>query len=210
MYENTEKTINNQVSVSGKVASELEFSHKIFGESFYSFKLNCKRLSGTYDLIPVIVSERFEVFNELTEGKYVYIEGKFRSYNKHEENQTRLLLHVFPEKINLIDENEIEEDVNKIIIDGVICKDVIYRETPLKREIADFLLAVNRPYGKSDYIPCITWGRNARWASTFNVSDKVKIKGRIQSREYIKRISEKTEEVRVAYEVSCSTIEKVE
>lgn len=214
MSKNEERTINNQVSISGRVASKLEFSHEFSNgtskKRFYIFKLACKRLNDTYDLIPVMVSEEYECFNQLTEGKYVYIEGNFRSYNKQEEDKIRLILYVYPRRINFLNEDEIlSNDCDTIIMEGFVCKEVIYRKTPLKRKITDLLIAVNRPYGKTDYIPCIAWEEDAIKASNFKVGEKVKIAGRIQSREYNKILEKGKVEVRTAYEVSCRKIEKV-
>ena len=141
------------------------------------------------------------------EGFYMVVNGQFRSYNRHEEKKNKLVLSVFAREIEFIDEIDENAKSNQIFLDGFICKEPIYRKTPLGREIADILLAVNRPYGKSDYIPCISWGRNARFASSFQVGDRCMVWGRIQSREYMKKISEEEQEKRVAYEVSVSKLE---
>ena len=198
---------NNQVSVAGEVVSEFTFSHDVFGEGFYILEVQVSRLSDSYDIIPIMVSERLTDVNEECIGKYVIVLGQFRSYNRHEENRNKLILSVFAREINFME--ELEEDVkpNHIFLDGFVCKPPIYRKTPLGREIADVLLAVNRPYGKSDYIPCICWGRNARFAESFAVGGHVQVWGRIQSREYQKKISETEFEKRVAYEVSVSKLE---
>ena len=143
------------------------------------------------------------------EGFYM-MDGQFRSYNRHEEKRNRLVLSVFAREVKFVGEEEETVPVNQIFLDGYICKPPVYRKTPLGREIADLLMAVNRPYGKSDYIPCICWGRNARYASAFEVGGHVLIWGRIQSREYMKRISENETEKRIAYEVSVSKLEYVE
>ena len=143
-------------------------------------------------------------------GEYIHVIGQFRSYNRHEEKRNRLVLSVFAREISFVEEEDESMKTNQIFLDGYICKPPVYRKTPLGREIADLLLAVNRPYGKSDYIPCICWGRNARFASAFQVGGHVMIWGRIQSREYIKRLSEEESEKRVAYEVSVSKLEYVE
>ncbi|HHU70812.1 MAG TPA: single-stranded DNA-binding protein [Clostridiales bacterium] len=198
---------NNQVSVAGEVVSEFTFSHDVFGEGFYIIEVQVSRLSNSYDIIPIMVSERLTNVNEDCIGKYVIVLGQFRSYNRHEENRNKLVLSVFAREVNFMDELPEEAKPNHIFLDGFVCKPPIYRKTPLGREIADVLLAVNRPYGKSDYIPCICWGRNARFAETFTVGGHVQIWGRIQSREYQKKISDTEFEKRVAYEVSVSKLE---
>ena len=208
-----EKTLNNnQVIVAGEIASDFTFSHEIFGEGFYMVDLVVARLSDTYDVIPLMVSDRlFDVENSHI-GEKVVARGQFRSYNKHEETRNRLILSVFVREISVLDDEEDEggNKPNQIYLDGYICKEPVYRMTPLGREIADILLAVNRAYGKSDYIPCICWGRNARYASNFDVGEHVRIFGRIQSREYVKKLSETQTETRIAYEVSVSKLECVE
>ena len=207
----TDKVIeNNQVTVMGEIVSGFAYSHEIFGEGFYMVDVKCKRLSESYDIIPVMVSERLlDVTADYT-GELICINGQFRSYNRHEERRNRLVLSVFAREITFIDEMEESSKTNQIFLDGYICKEPIYRKTPLGREIADLLLAVNRPYGKSDYIPCICWGRNARFASNFDVGGHVQVWGRIQSREYVKKISEEETEKRIAYEVSVSKVEFLE
>lgn len=201
---------NNQVSIAGEIVSDFTFSHDVFGEGFYVVEVVVNRLSNSYDMIPVMVSERLIDVKQDYKGKLVEVIGQFRSYNRHEENKNKLVLSVFARDIRIVD--EISENVkpNHIFLDGFVCKPPIYRKTPLGREIADVLLAVNRPYGKSDYIPCICWGRNARFAETFAVGGHVQIWGRIQSREYQKKISEDEFEKRIAYEVSVSKLEYLE
>lgn len=206
--ETTKKTnaeLLNSVTLSGEICSEKEYSHEVYGEKFYVLKLSVKRLSDKADEILLTISERLTNLDELTIGTKVSILGQFRSYNKHEENKNRLILSVFVRKLVIINE-EPEENKNSITLNGYICKAPVYRKTPLGREIADVLLAVNRPYGKSDYIPCICWGRNAKYVSGFEVGQGITINGRIQSRVYTKKIGEEAEE-RTAYEVSVSKIE---
>ena len=206
----TEKTLNNnQVVVAGEIASEFTFSHEIFGEGFYMVDLMVSRLSDAYDVIPLMVSDRHFDVNESHIGEKVMARGQFRSYNKHEETKNRLILSVFVREIEQLDYEDPDEDnrPNQIYLDGYICKAPVYRMTPLGREIADVLLAVNRAYGKSDYIPCICWGRNARFAGKLQVGEHVAIWGRIQSREYQKRIDNDQVVSRVAYEVSVSKME---
>ncbi|NLZ82831.1 MAG: single-stranded DNA-binding protein [Clostridiales bacterium] len=198
---------NNQVSVAGEVVSEFTFSHDVFGEGFYILEVQVSRLSDSYDIIPIMVSERLTDINEDYTGKCVIVLGQFRSYNRHEENRNKLVLSVFAREVNFMEELPEDAKPNHIFLDGFVCKPPIYRKTPLGREIADVLLAVNRPYGKSDYIPCICWGRNARFAESFTVGGHVQIWGRIQSREYQKKISDTDFEKRVAYEVSVSKLE---
>ena len=198
---------NNQVSITGKIVTGFTFSHQVYGEGFYTMDLLVKRLSDSEDRIPVMVSERLVDVTQDYVGQYVEIHGQFRSYNRHEETRNRLVLSVFAREVEIVEPEEEEQDPNHIFLDGYVCKKPVYRKTPLGREIADVLLAVNRPYGKSDYIPCICWGRNARYADQFEVGAHVQIWGRIQSREYQKKISEEEYEKRGAYEVSVSKLE---
>lgn len=199
---------NNQVTIMGKVATEFSFSHEVFGEGFYMVEVEVKRLSNSEDRIPLMISERLIDVTQDYTGEYIMVHGQFRSYNRHEEQKNRLVLSVFVREISFMEEEPDGTKTNSIWLDGYICKEPIYRKTPLGREIADLLLAVNRPYGKSDYIPCICWGRNARYASGFEVGEHVQLLGRIQSREYVKRISDTETEKRVAYEVLVSKLEK--
>jgi len=199
---------NNQVTIMGKVATEFSFSHEVFGEGFYMVEVEVKRLSNSEDRIPLMISERLIDVTQDYTGEYIMVHGQFRSYNRHEEQKNRLVLSVFVREISFMEEEPDGTKTNSIWLDGYICKEPIYRKTPLGREIADLLLAVNRPYGKSDYIPCICWGRNAQYASGFEVGEHVQLLGRIQSREYVKRISDTETEKRVAYEVSVSKLEK--
>lgn len=181
---------NNQVTIMGEVASRFTFSHEVFGEGFYMVDVLVKRLSNSEDRIPLMISERLiDVTKDYT-GEFIMASGQFRSYNRHEEHKNHLVLSVFVREVAFVDEELDGAKTNNILLDGYICKPPVYRKTPLGREIADLLLAVNRPYGKSDYIPCICWGRNARYASGFAVGEHVQILGRIQSREYVKKLSE--------------------
>lgn len=201
---------NNQVSVAGEVVSAFTFSHEVFGEGFYCLHIRVGRLSDSYDVIPLMISERLMDVKADYQGKYIEVLGQFRSYNRHEANRNRLVLSVFAREVNICEEEDSEVKPNHIYLDGYICKKPVYRKTPLGREIADLLVAVNRPYGKSDYIPCICWGRNARFAEKFQVGEHIQLWGRIQSREYQKKISESEVERRVAYEVSVSKLECLE
>ena len=201
---------NNQVTIIGEIAGKFVFSHEVFGEGFYMVEVAVSRLSNFSDYIPLMISERLIDTSQSYIGQKVYVTGQFRSYNRHEELKNRLVLSVFVREIEFIEEETEEMKSNQILLDGYICKDPIYRKTPLGREIADLLVAVNRSYGKSDYIPCICWGRNARFAARFEVGVHVQIWGRIQSREYVKRLNEDEVEKRTAYEVSVSKIEYME
>jgi len=201
---------NNQVSIAGEVISDFTFSHDVFGEGFYVLEVVVSRLSNSYDMIPVMVSERLIDVKQDYKGKFVEVLGQFRSYNRHEESKNKLVLSVFAREVKMVEELSENAKPNHIFLDGFVCKPPIYRKTPLGREIADVLLAVNRPYGKSDYIPCICWGRNARFAESFAVGGHVQIWGRIQSREYQKKMNELDFEKRVAYEVSVSKLEYLE
>lgn len=199
---------NNKVTVIGKIVSNFSFSHEVFGEGFYVANLHTERTSGNSDIVPIMVSERLFDVKADWKFQYVKINGQFRSYNKHDESGNHLILSVFAREFLVWEDDgeTIPDYENYIFLDGYICKKPIYRKTPNGREITDILLAVNRPYGKSDYIPCICWGRNARFAGTFETGFHVYIGGRIQSREYQKRIGEDEFETRVAYEVSVSKI----
>jgi len=204
----TDKVIeNNRVSIIGEVVSDFEFSHEVFGEGFYVLEVAVSRLSNQYDRIPLMVSERLVDVTRDYRGELVEVSGQFRSYNRHEGTKNRLVLSIFVRDWNIVDDDSEFGKTNQIYLEGFICKAPIYRKTPLGREIADLLVAVNRPYGKSDYIPCIAWGRNARFASGFEVGGKIKIWGRVQSREYLKKIDENEGEKRIAYEVSVSKLE---
>ena len=198
---------NNQVSIIGEIVSDFQYSHEVYGEGFYMMEVSVRRLSDFVDYIPVMVSERIIDVEADYIGQLVYISGQFRSFNRHEERKNRLVLSVFARELEILEPDCDEDAGNQIFLDGYICKEAIYRKTPLGREIADLLVAVNRSYGKSDYIPCICWGRNARFAAGFEVGTHVQICGRIQSRDYVKKLSETQVEQRTAYEVSVSKIE---
>ena len=198
---------NNRVSIIGEIVSDFRYSHQVYGEGFYIVDVAVSRLSELSDIIPLMVSERLVDVTENCVGRLVETSGQFRSYNRHEGLKNKLVLSVFVREWEFVDENPEAGKTNQIYLDGFICKAPIYRKTPLGREIADLLIAVNRPYGKSDYIPCIAWGRNARFASTFEVGGKIQVWGRVQSREYVKKISEDEREKHTAYEVSVSKLE---
>jgi primosomal replication protein N len=209
---NTNYSENNHLVLIGKVTSDKKYSHEIYGEKFYVFNLEVVRLSATTDTIPITVSERLLTDVDLSIGKKVKVEGQFRSYNNYENERNRLILTVFAKEIVEATEEESEENdklSNEVILIGYVCKKPIYRQTPFGREIADILLAVNRAYNKSDYIPSIAWGRNARFCQNIEVGTEVKIIGRVQSRTYEKKFEDGTTESRVAYEVSIASMEIV-
>ncbi len=197
----TEK--NNKVFISGEIVSEAEFSHEVYGEGFYEMNVLVKRLSGQGDVLPVTVSERLIADKDLKTGSIINALGQFRSYNKLVDGKSKLMLTVFVREI--LDDAPVKNP-NSIVLSGYICKPPVYRTTPFNREIADILIAVNRSYNKSDYIPCIAWGRNARFAKNLEVGEKIAIAGRIQSREYQKRISDEEIRIMTAYEVSISKL----
>ena len=202
------KEDTNIVNLRGELEEELTFSHEIFGEKFYSTKIKIHRLSDTYDVLPITISERLLEEVNLNENNLVDLVGQLRSYNKNIDNKNKLVLTVFAREIKVVDGEA--KDPNNIFLDGYICKDPIYRKTPLGREIADLLVAINRPYNKSDYIPSIVWGRNAKFAKNLKVGDRVQMWGRVQSRDYEKKLESGEIEKRVAYEVSISKIKKMD
>lgn len=197
---------NNAVKISGEIVSDFTYDHEMYGEGFYKVFVQVTRISGNLDTIPVMVSDRIIDVNKNLTGEMVAIEGEFRSYNKHLLGANKLLLFVLCKKIEIVKYCMNEDE---IFLRGFICKNPIYIKTPFKREISDLLIAVNRYYGKSDYIPCICWGRNARYAAGFEIGDEIVIRGRIQSRTYEKKISDTEFETRTAYEVSANMIEKI-
>ena len=204
---------NNRVCIIGEIVSEFTFSHEVFGEGFYIANVSVNRLSDMVDVIPLMISERLIDVTKDYRGMKIEVAGQFRSYNRHEGTKNKLVLSIFVRELIFLEEDEMPEEQsksNQIFLDGYVCKPPIYRKTPLGREIADVLVAVNRPYGKSDYIPCIAWGRNARFAGGLEVGSHLQVCGRVQSREYTKKIGEDEVERRVAYEVSVSKIDIVE
>ncbi len=197
----TEK--NNKVYLMGEIVSDATFSHEVYGEGFYEFFVKVLRLSGQADILPVTLSERLIQDGMLCKGKSICALGQFRSYNKMENGRSRLMLTVFIRELLL---EAPSKNPNSILLGGYICKPPVYRTTPFNREIADILIAVNRAYNKSDYIPCIAWGRNARFVKNLCVGDKIAVSGRIQSREYQKKLSETESKIMTAYEVSVSKL----
>ena len=198
---NYETPKKNQVYLKGEIVCEATFAREVCGEKFYELFIKVMRLSGNVDVLPITISERLIQDGTLEVGKTICINGQFRSYNMFENGKSRLMLTVFVRE--LLDELP-EKNTNIIHFNGYICKPPVYRITPFNREVTDLLIAVNRAYNKTDYIPCIAWGRNARFANTFSVGDKIEISGRIQSREYQKKISETEIKTMTAYEVSIS------
>ncbi len=210
---------NNYLTLVGKVTGDKKFSHEIYGESFYVFNLEVPRLSGNSDTIPITVSERLITDEMLAQGNNLLVKGQFRSYNSYENEKNKLILTVFAKDVMEVEEQANEEEnemvkkdmiTNEVVLVGFICKQPIYRQTPFGREIADILLAVNRAYNKSDYIPTIAWGRTARFCQNLEVGTKVKVVGRVQSRMYEKKHEDGTVESRIAYEVSIGSLEIVE
>lgn len=208
---------NNNVRLQGYVAKtglddngKPVFNHEVFGEKFYQFHLEVARQSDTDDVLPITVSERLVDIDSIQEGDYVEVVGQVRTYNKVTEGGKKLLISVFAQEITINGEHSVNANKdNSVELMGFICKEPVYRKTPLGREICDLLLAVNRPYGKGDYIPCICWGRNARFAASLAISTQLEVKGRLQSREYIKKLDEDNTEKRVAYELSVSKLDVV-
>ena len=204
---------NNRVCIIGEIVSEFTFSHEVFGEGFYIANVSVNRLSDMVDVIPLMISERLIDVTKDYRGMKIEVAGQFRSYNRHEGTKNKLVLSIFVRELRFLEDDEMPEEQsksNQIFLDGYVCKPPIYRKTPLGREIADILVAVNRPYGKSDYIPCIAWGRNARFCENMPVGTEVKVIGRVQSRTYEKKYEDGTVETRVAYEVSVGSLEVIE
>lgn len=191
---------NNYVRITGYV-DKFIYNHTAYDERFYSSFVHSQRRSGTVDDIPVIASEYLVKKDDL-DGKYVEIDGEFRSMNMEVEGKSKLILQLFVKNIRIVKTKESADDENEIVLDGFLVKNPIYRVTPNGRQIADMMIAVNRPFGRSDYIPCICWGGSAKWAENLEVGTEIFVQGRIQSREYVKRLSEDESEIRTAYEVS--------
>ena len=211
----TTALINNSIKVSGEVLSEPTFNHEVYGEKFYVFTLGSSRSSATVDELPICISERLVNLESIVVGELIMVTGQVRTFNKRNENENKahLVINVFARELEFIDDSD-REDFNEVTLTGYLCKEPNYRTTPLGREICDMLLAVNRPYGKSDYIPAIAWGRNAGWANTLEVGTKLTLKGRLQSRKYQKKIGENPDGTPIAtentaYEMSVSKLELV-
>ena len=209
---NDKQMQSNYIRIVGKINSKLDFSHEVFGEKFYEFVMEVPRLSDTKDLLPVIISERLINDIDMNIGRDIVIDGQFRSYNRYEDTSNKLLLRVFVRDIIIPEEEELEELIrhpNEVFLNGYLCKETKFRTTPFGREITDMLIAVNRSYNKSDYIPCIAWGRNARYCEKLEVGDHIKIWGRIQSRKYQKKSENESYETKTAYEVSVTKLEHI-
>ncbi len=196
---------NNIVELGGKIISDMEFSHEIYEEKFYRFYVETRRMSDYVDNLPIIISERLIDINNTKIGDIVHITGQFRSYNQPIDGKSKLVLSIFAKEIETVEDESILT-LNDATFIGYICKKPIYRKTPLGREIADVLLAVNRTYRKSDYIPCILWGRNAKFCEKVEIGTMIKLNGRIQSRKYEKKLEDGTIISKVAYEVSISKL----
>ncbi len=199
---------NNIITLIGKIVSDYTFSHEMYGESFYTFKIETSRLSETIDILPVTISERLIDKNLFKIGALIEINGQIRSYNNIIENKNHLVLTVFVKDISF--NLDLNKNPNQVTLNGYVCKQPVYRKTPFGREIADVLLAVNRSYNKSDYIPCIIWGRNAKFANNLSVGDNIKINGRMQSRNYQKKLENGDILEKTAYEISVSKLEVLE
>lgn len=201
--------VTNLIEIRGQVITDLTFSHEVYGEGFYNFYIEVPRLSDTSDLLLVTVSER--LFKDIPKGRFIAVNGQVRSYNNYvpEENKNKLIITIFAREIEVIENDEeiVSKNPNNVYLNGFICKEPVFRKTPFGREIADLLLAVNRSYNKSDYIPCILWGRNARFASSLEVGDNIKVSGRMQSRNYQKKYDNGDVIEKTAYEISISKIE---
>lgn len=209
---NDKQIQSNYIRIVGKINNDLNYSHEVFGEKFFEFFLEVPRLSETTDVLPVIISERLINDIDMSIGNYILIEGQFRSYNRYEDSANKLLLRVFVRDIQVPTDEKIEElkkRPNEVFLNGYLCKEANYRTTPFGREITDMLIAVNRSYNKSDYIPCIAWGRNARYCENLEVGDHVKLWGRIQSRKYQKKHLNQESLTKVAYEVSITKLEHI-
>ena len=193
----------NSIHLRGHVCQPLQFGHELFGEQFFVTTLRVPRLSGAEDFLPITLSERLLIDEPIAAGSILCLDGQLRSYNKVVEGSGRLLITAFAQR--LLPEKD-EENPNRVQLTGALCKAPSYRTTPFGREIADLMLAVNRSYGKSDYIPCITWGRTARYAANLKIGDKVQLVGRFQSRNYQKQLPDGTILNKVAYEVSVSRL----
>lgn len=201
---------NNQAVIEGIIESNFVFNHEVFGERFYLVNVAVRRTSGVYDIVPVMISERLMDVTQNQKGLGVMVSGQFRSYNRHDEDKCRLILSLFAREVEYLTyEESVRATANSVYLEGYVCKKPVYRVTPLGREVADITLAVNRTYGKSDYIPCICWGRNAKFAAELQVGDRLAMHGRIQSRNYIKRYADGREEERTAFEVSVNILEHI-
>ena len=200
----------NNVILQGKIVTEKKFNHEIYGEKFYVFDLEVARLSNVMDVIPILISERLLIDNDIKVGTLLNVNGQYRSYNSSDQTKNRLVLMVFVKEYNVINEINVSIPQNEITLNGFLCKKPVYRTTPLGRDIVDILLAVNRAYNKSDYIPLIAWGRNAKYSKDLIVGTNIKVVGRIQSRQYEKKYEDGTTQIKRAYEVSVDKLELID
>lgn len=200
---------NNYSKIIGEIVSDFKFSHYTCGEKFFLVYVSVGRLSGAKDIIRVMTSERLIDVKKNLIGSIVDIVGQIRVYRARGGERSHLMVSVFAMDIRFVNDSCDFANNNLTILDGYICKNPVYRKTPLGREVSDIILAVNRRYGKSDYIPCICWWRNARFANTLNVGTRIRVQGRVQSREYVKKLSDMESETRTAYEVSISKLEVI-
>jgi len=217
VHENGEENMNeniienNQVTIAGEIVSDFTYSHEVCGEGFYIVDIRVQRLSDNFDIIPVMISDRLINVSQDHKGAFISICGQFRSYSRQRTGKNKLMLYVFARTVDFfVEDIENMHLANQIYLDGFICKDPVHRKTPLGREITDLFVAVNRPYGKTDYIPCICWGRTAVFAATLSIGEHCIIQGRIQSREYIKKLDDENTERRVAFEVSVKRLDIAE
>lgn len=188
----------NTVEIIGLLQNGLYLSHEKMDEKFYAGTIKVKRLSGAEDLLPVTVPGRLYEQAKAIEDVPIQITGQLRTHNKIIDGKGRLFVTVFAQSVA----EAKESTLNEVQLTGTICKLPTYRVTPFGREICDMMLAVNRGFGKSDYIPCITWGGNAQRAATLRIGDRITISGRVQSREYQKKLNADNSITRIAYEVS--------
>ena len=197
---------NNWLRLTGTILTEPEFSHKSYGESFYRFTLGAARKSGCIDELQVLISKRLLGKDLPAKGGKASLWGQIRTYNEPAQGRSRLHITAFAREFQILAGDT--EDQNQVFLSGFLCKPPIYRRSPMGREICDLLLAVNRMYGKSDYIPCIAWGRNAAYTAGLSVGSPLQAEGRIQSRTYIKKQESGLSEEKTAYEVSILKIEE--
>ena len=195
----------NAITLRGMLRNLPEFSHENHGKNFYRFSLEVPRLSGTVDVLPVITNEALLNELDLSGGSMLTVCGQVRSHNIRENGIRRLMIFVFATGIVA----EEGDPINEVTVSGPLCKEPIYRRTPLGREICDVMLAVPRIFRRADYLPCILWGRTAQELSECHVRDRVQIFGRLQSRPYTKLTEEGPVE-RIAYEISALTADILE
>ena len=197
--------IYNQILLRGELDTLPAFSHESHGRRFYSFTLAVERLSGTMDLLHCVAAEELVQALDPSGGEMVELIGQVRSFNNRSGAGRRLVISAYAEQLRTCD----DEPANEVILCGSICRQPIFRRTPLGREICDLMLAVNRPYRRADYLPCILWGHTAQHCANFPVGTTLQLTGRLQSRTYVKQLETGSEQ-RVAYEISAITAGAVE